>query len=67
MWTQRDQLQAHRFLRRRVVSALQAGQANPPTPPARAFVVAFGIGVIAAALLVAAFAIYGVLRPGASG
>ncbi len=35
MWTQRDQIQAHQFFRRRLVSALVAADANHPPSPSR--------------------------------
>jgi ESX secretion system ATPase EccB len=66
MWTSRDQLQAYQFLRRRLVSALQTGDANHPVSPSRRLVVGYVVGVVCALLAVAGFGIYGVLRPGAS-
>ncbi len=64
MWTQRDQMQAYRFLQRRLVSALQKGDANHPVSPAGRVVSGTVFGLIAAMLITAGFAIYGVLRPG---
>ncbi len=64
MWTQRDQLQAQQFMRRRLVSALHTGDANHPVPPARRLLSCYAAGVLCALLIVAAVAIYGVLRPG---
>jgi ESX secretion system ATPase EccB len=62
MWTQRDQLQAHRFLRRRMVSALLTGDANHPAPPARRVVLCYVAGLICALLVIAGFVIYGYVR-----
>jgi type VII secretion protein EccB len=66
MWTARDQLQAHQFLRRRLISALQSGDANHHQAPSRrlVFCVFAGVGIIA--LVGAGLAIWGVLRPGNS-
>jgi len=64
MWTQRDQMQAYRFLQRRLVSALQKGDANHPVSPAGRVLTGTVFGLIAALLITAGFAIYGVLRPG---
>jgi type VII secretion protein EccB len=66
MWTQRDQLQAYQFLRRRLVSALQTGDANHPVSPSRRVVVSAAAGVACAVLITAGFAVYGVVRPGAN-
>jgi type VII secretion protein EccB len=66
MWTPRDQLQAYQFLRRRLVSALQTGDANHPVSPSRRLVVGYAVGLVFALVAVAGFGIYGVLRPGAS-
>ncbi|MDR7275569.1 type VII secretion protein EccB [Catenuloplanes atrovinosus] len=64
MWTQRDQLQAYRFLRRRIVSALQFGDANHPVAPGRRTVLATASGAGAALLAAVAVLVYSVLRPG---
>jgi type VII secretion protein EccB len=66
MWTQRDQLQAYQFLRRRLVSALVVGDANHPVSPSRRLVIGCIVGLACTLLTVAGFGIYGVLRPGAS-
>ncbi len=66
MWTQRDQLQAYQFLRRRLVSALVAGDANHPVSPSRRLVIGSAVGIACALLVTASFGIYGLLRPGAS-
>lgn len=63
VWTQRDQVQAYQFLRRRVVSALQSGDANDPVSPNRRVSIGTAVGVGCALLVAAAFGIYGVLRP----
>ncbi|MHA3703208.1 type VII secretion protein EccB [Jatrophihabitans sp. YIM 134969] len=65
MWTQRDQIQAYQFLRRRMVSALTLGDANAPTSPSRRTVLATVLGVVATVLLLAGFGIFAVIRPGA--
>nr|MDT0661541.1 type VII secretion protein EccB [Micromonospora sp. DSM 115978] len=66
MWTQRDQLQAYQFLRRRIVSALQFGDANHPSAPARRVLFSGLVGLGCALLVTAGFGIYGVLRPGSN-
>jgi type VII secretion protein EccB len=66
MWTQRDQLQAYQFLRRRLVSALVVGDANHPVSPSRRLVIGCIVGLAVTLLTVAGFGIYGVLRPGSS-
>src|SRR6266540_2016753 len=66
MWTQRDQLSAYQFLRRRSVSALQTGDANHPVSPSRRVVLTGALGAAAALLIAAGFGVYGALRPGAS-
>ncbi len=66
MWTQRDQLQAYQFLRRRLVSALQVGDANHPVSPSRRLVIGCALGAAAALLVTAGFGVYGFLRPGAN-
>ncbi|MFG3713736.1 type VII secretion protein EccB [Micromonospora sp. NPDC047730] len=66
MWTQRDQLQAYQFLRRRLVSALQVGDANHPVSPSRRLVIGCALGAAVALLVTAGFGVYGFLRPGAN-
>lgn len=66
MWTQRDQLQAYQFLRRRLVSALVNADANHPVAPNRRLVIGCAVGLAVALLVTAGFGIYGVLRPGAN-
>jgi hypothetical protein len=64
MWTARDQVQAYEFLRRRHVSAFVTGDANHPVSPSRRLVLGYLVGATVMVLVVAGFAIYGVLRPG---
>ena len=63
MWTQRDQIQAYQFLRRRLVSALVAADANHPVSPSRRLVLGVTIGAGAALLVTAVFGVLGVLNP----
>lgn len=65
MWTQRDQIQAYQFLRRRLVSALTLGDANAPSSPSRRTVLATVLGVVAMVLLLAGFGLFAVIKPGA--
>ena len=64
MWTQRDQLQAFQFLRRRIVSAMQFGDANHPVAPGRRVIVATASGLGAMLLISGGFLVLGVLHPG---
>jgi type VII secretion protein EccB len=66
MWTQRDQLQAFQFLRRRIVSALQFGDANHPVAPGRRVLVATASGLGAMLLICGGFLVFAVLRPGST-
>ncbi|WP_275408779.1 type VII secretion protein EccB [Actinocatenispora rupis] len=66
MWTQRDQVQAYQFLRRRLVSALVSGDANHPVSPSRRLILGTVLGLAGALLVTAGFGIYGLVRPGAS-
>ncbi|GAB3938214.1 hypothetical protein GCM10029976_052380 [Kribbella albertanoniae] len=64
MATKREQLQSHQFLVQRVVSALILRESDPEQPPFRRPLVA-AFGSIAVALLVlAGFAVYGLIVPG---
>jgi type VII secretion protein EccB len=63
VWTQRDQIQAYQFLRRRLVSALVFADANHPVPPARRLAVGTGVGLAVAFLVAAVFGIIGLLAP----
>jgi Type VII secretion system ESX-1, transport TM domain B len=64
MWTTRDQLQAYQFLRRRLVSALQTGDANNPVSPSRRLMLAYAVGFAVMLIAVAGVGIYAALRPG---
>ncbi|MEV6343726.1 type VII secretion protein EccB [Actinoplanes sp. NPDC051851] len=64
MWTQRDQLQAGQFLRRRTVSALQFGDANHPVAPGRRVSVGAISGVAGTLLVMSGFLVFGLVRPG---
>jgi hypothetical protein len=64
MWTARDQVQAYAFLRRRHVTALVTGNANHPVSPSRRLVLGYVVGTTVMVLVVAGFAVFGVLRPG---
>lgn len=66
MWTQRDQIQAYQFLRRRLVSALVAADANHPTSPGRRLVLGTVLGIAAVVLTAAAFGVIGLLDPSGS-
>jgi type VII secretion protein EccB len=63
VWTQRDQIQAYQFLRRRLVSALVAADANHPVSPNRRLVLGSILGVAAGVLVTAVFGVIGVLNP----
>ncbi|ATY10613.1 type VII secretion protein EccB [Amycolatopsis sp. AA4] len=63
MWTQRDQIQAYQFLRRRLVSALVAADANHPVSPSRRLVLGTVLGVGAALLVTAVFGVIGLVSP----
>lgn len=66
VWTQRDQIQAYQFLRRRLVSALVAADANHPTSPSRRLILGTTLGVAAAVLTAAVFGVLGLLNPSSS-
>lgn len=63
MWTQRDQIQAYQFLRRRLVSALVAADANHPTSPSKRLVLGTVLGLAATLLAAAVFGAIGLLAP----
>jgi len=63
VWTQRDQIQAYQFLRRRLVSALVAADANHPTSPSKRLVLGTVLGLAAALLAAAVFGVIGLLTP----
>ncbi|GAA1981569.1 type VII secretion protein EccB [Amycolatopsis minnesotensis] len=64
MWTQRDQIQAYQFLRRRLVSALVAADANHPVAPSRRLVLGTAVGLAVALLATAVCGVLGLLSPG---
>lgn len=66
MWTQRDQIQAYQFLRRRLVSALVSADANHPISPSRRLVMGSVLGLIATLIVTAAFGIIGIIKPSTS-
>lgn len=63
MWTQRDQIQAYQFLRRRLVSALVSADANHPVAPSRRLVIGTLCGFGVALLITAVFGVIGLLNP----
>ncbi|GAA1982450.1 type VII secretion protein EccB [Catenulispora subtropica] len=63
MWTERDQIQAYQFLRRRLVSALTVADANHPVAPNRRLVFGVVLGGVATLLTAAGFGISGLLQP----
>jgi type VII secretion protein EccB len=63
VWTQRDQIQAYQFLRRRLVSALVSADANHPVSPSKRLVLGTGLGLAAALLVAAVFGVIGLLTP----
>ena len=63
MWTQRDQIQAYQFLRRRLVSALVTTDPNDPVSPSRRLILATFIGLGVGLLVTAVFGIVGALNP----
>jgi type VII secretion protein EccB len=63
VWTQRDQIQAYQFLRRRLVSALVSADANHPASPSKRLVLGVAIGAAVALLTTAVFGVIGLLSP----
>ena len=63
VWTERDQIQAYQFLRRRLVSALTVADANHPVAPNRRLVFGVVLGGVATLLTAAGFGISGLLQP----
>lgn len=63
MWTERDQIQAYQFLRRRLVSALVTSDPNHPTSPHRRLVMGTVLGAVATMLTAAGFGISGMMAP----
>lgn len=66
MWTERDQIQAGQFMRRRLVSALATGDANNPVSPGRRLVIGTAMGAVCLLLAAAGFAVVGLIKPTAS-
>lgn len=63
MWTQKDRIQAYQFLRRRLVSALVAADANDPVSPSKRLLLGTAIGLAVTLLVSAVFGIIGLLSP----
>jgi type VII secretion protein EccB len=63
MWTQKDRIQAYQFLRRRLVSALVAADANDPVSPSKRLMLGTAIGLAVTVLVAAVFGIIGLLAP----
>jgi ESX secretion system ATPase EccB len=63
MWTQKDRIQAYQFLRRRLVSALVAADANDPVSPSKRLILGTAIGIAVAVLASAVFGVIGLLAP----
>ena len=66
MQSRRDQLQAYRFLNRRALAALVAGEPDAPEPPMRRLSLTTITGIMVAILVAAGFAAYGLIKPGSS-
>ncbi|GAA3734505.1 type VII secretion protein EccB [Plantactinospora mayteni] len=64
MRSRREQVQAYRFLIRRIVSALLSGEPETNELPMRRFALAMLGSLLVAVLLFAGFGVYGLLRPG---
>ena len=64
MRTRSEQVQAHRFVTRRIVSALLSGEPETTDLPMRRLGLAIFGSVMLATIVFAAFGIYGQLRPG---
>jgi type VII secretion protein EccB len=62
--SRRDQLQAYKFLTRRALAALVAGEPDVPEAPMRRISLTTATGVMVAVLVVAGFAVFGLIRPG---
>jgi type VII secretion protein EccB len=63
VWTERDQIQAYQFLRRRLVSALATGDANHPVSPSRRLVLGTALGATGLLLAAAGFGVIGLIKP----
>ncbi|MGP3925593.1 type VII secretion protein EccB [Streptomyces sp. 8N616] len=64
MRNNKDQLQAHAFLVGRTSSALLLAEPDAPETPMRRFTVGTFVGVMISVILIAGFAVYGLVRPG---
>jgi type VII secretion protein EccB len=64
MKTRREQLQAHRFITRRIVSALLMGEPESPELPMRRLALVMFGSLLVAAIIFAGVGIYGLLNPG---
>ncbi|GAA5062477.1 type VII secretion protein EccB [Thermocatellispora tengchongensis] len=64
MQTRRDLYQAHRLMTQRLATALALGEPDVPESPARRHTVATFCGLLVAALVMAVFGIWGLIRPG---
>jgi type VII secretion protein EccB len=62
--SRRDQLQAYKFLTRRALAALVVGEPDVPEAPMRRLSLTTITGIMAAVLVVAGFAVFGLVRPG---
>ena len=62
--SRRDQLQAYKFLTRRALAALVAGEPDLPEAPMRRLSLTTITGIMVAVLVVAGFAVFGLVRPG---
>jgi type VII secretion protein EccB len=63
VWTERDQIQAYQFLRRRLVSALAAGDGNHPVSPSRRLVLGTVMGAVVVLLAAAGAGAAGLISP----
>ncbi|WP_375500227.1 type VII secretion protein EccB [uncultured Jatrophihabitans sp.] len=63
MQTRRDQLQAYRFQNRRALAALVTGEPNGVEAPMRRLTVTTLSGIMIAILVVAGFAVFGLIKP----
>ncbi|BCB76266.1 type VII secretion protein EccB [Phytohabitans flavus] len=63
MWSRREQVQAYRFLTRRIGSALLSGEPETNELPMRRFGISVAGSIAIAGLVFAGVAVYGLLRP----
>lgn len=64
MRSRREQVQAHRFVTRRIVAALMHGEPEAPEPPMRRLALSVLGSVLVAAIVFAGVGVYGLLFPG---